>query len=73
MNADGSDQVNLTNNPAQDSLQGDFEWSPDGRYILFHSDREGSVDVYVMNADGSNPVNVSRNEANDFGGVWVQR
>jgi len=31
-------------------------WSPDGRFILFLSDRDGSWRLYRMNADGSNQV-----------------
>lgn len=34
-------------------------WSPDGRRIAFHADREGSRDIYVMDADGSNVVQLT--------------
>ena len=50
-NADGSHQVNLTQNPAND-----FQaiWSPTGEQILFVSDRnDGIYDLYLMNPDGS--------------------
>ena len=51
MNTDGSNQVNLTRNRADD-----FQaiWSPTGEQILFVSDREDGVhDLYLMNPDGS--------------------
>ena len=51
MNADGSHQVNLTQNPADD-----FQavWSPTGEQILFISNREGGTEeLYLMNPDGS--------------------
>jgi Tol biopolymer transport system component len=51
MNADGTNIVNLTNNPASDHSP---QWSPDGTKISFISDRDGDYDLYVMNADGSN-------------------
>jgi Tol biopolymer transport system component len=41
---------NLTNNPAND---GWARWSPDGQEIVFHSNRDGNFEIYVMNADGS--------------------
>jgi len=50
MNADGSDQSNLTHNPATDSFPA---WLPDGSKIAFVSDRAGDYQIYVMNADGS--------------------
>jgi len=51
MNADGSEQINLTNNPADDGLLG---WSLDGKKIVFESNRDGQFGaIYVMNADGS--------------------
>ena len=48
MNADGSGQTNLTNNPADDSKPA---WSPDGKIITFASDRDGNFEIYVMNVD----------------------
>lgn len=51
MNADGSDQVNLTNHPAKDCEPG---WSPDGTQLVFVSTRDGNAEIYTMNADGGN-------------------
>ena len=53
MNRDGSEQVNLTQHPADDL---NAVWSPTGDQILFVSDRQGTRvrDLYVMDPDGSN-------------------
>lgn len=51
MNADGSQQKNLTLNIARD---GSPVWSPTGEYIAFHSDRHGIRDIYIMDANGKN-------------------
>ena len=34
--------------------------------IVFQSERENGIDVFMMNADGSNPVNVSKNGAQGY-------
>ena len=51
VNADGSDQQQLTENGNQDFFP---SWSPDGNTIVFSSDRNGGVELYLMDADGGN-------------------
>jgi hypothetical protein len=67
MNADGSGQTILSNNPAYDF---DPAWSPDGTKIAFISGRDGNDEVYVMNADGSGQSNLSNNEWADLEPDW---
>ncbi len=67
MNADGSNPVNLTQNPANDYVPA---WSPDGTKVAFMSDRNGAQKIYVMDADGSNLVNPTQNPGYDLNPVW---
>ena len=67
MNADGSSQARLTNNPAYDGVPA---ISPDGTKILFESYREGNQEIFVMNADGSAPTNLTRHAAWDERPNW---
>ena len=48
---DGSDLQRLTNSPGYDA---EGTLSPDGRTIVFTSQRDGDLDIYTMNTDGSN-------------------
>src|SRR5207245_1783458 len=53
-----SNQTNLTKNPAYDA---DPAWSPDGKKILFVTDRDGDgFRVYSMDADGKNEKDLSK-------------
>ena len=74
MDADGDNQRRLTNNRGDEWSP---SWSPDGRRILFSSDRDGHViggrptyEIYVMNADGSNPQNLTNNPFDDRYPSW---
>jgi len=67
MNADGSEQENLTRQPANDSHP---SWSRDGRKLAFVSRRDGNSEIYVMNADGSGLRNLTRTPSHDRDPAW---
>jgi Tol biopolymer transport system component len=48
-NMDGSDLHQLTNDPGADSWPA---WSPDGQWIVFNSDRQGSLETRIVPAEG---------------------
>ena len=68
MRADGTQASQITDNRVSDSNP---VWSPDGTQILFTSERDGSVDVYVMNADGSNQVNLTNSPFWEGAATWL--
>src|SRR5215475_1910808 len=41
-------------------------FSPDGKWIAFLSDREGSDNVWIMHSDGTDPKQVSKDPGSDF-------
>lgn len=67
MNADGTGQVNVTNNPAFDYGPA---WSDDGTKIAFVSNRDGNPEIYVMNADGTETVNLPNRAGRDVDPAW---
>lgn len=68
MNTDGSQQVRLTHNLADDLYA---TWFPTGEQILFVSDRTGERDLYLMDADGTNVKRVFRKAAHREHPTWA--
>jgi hypothetical protein len=65
MNANGTDQINLTQNSATDDVP---FWSPDGLTISFVSNREASdYDLYTMNPDGTNLFKLTSDNFDEVG------
>lgn len=62
MNADGTSETALTNDPASDRYP---IYSPNGTKIAFQSTRDGNSEIYLMNFDGSNPTRLTNNSAID--------
>ena len=43
-----------------------FEWSPDGRRLVFVSDQDGNREIYLMDVDGKDePIRLTRNRVAD--------
>ncbi|MBK7969817.1 MAG: PD40 domain-containing protein [Bacteroidetes bacterium] len=45
-------------------------WSPDGKNILFYTNRDGNDEIYIMDADGKNQLNISNHASNDYLPSW---
>ena len=74
MDVNGGNPRNLTNDPSDDR---DPSWSPDGKHIVFFSNRDGHVidgrptsEIYVMDADGGNPQNLTNDRNDDRFPSW---
>lgn len=76
MNSDGSRQTRLTNAPDA-CPDGPFDcgdqqpaWSPNGRKIVFTSERDGDAEIYVMNADGTRQTRLTHSAGRDVNPKW---
>lgn len=71
MNADGSGQQRITNNP---STSNDLHpaWSPDGSWIAFDRRNEAAqrTEVWTVRPDGSREVRLSASGGNDANPAW---
>jgi Tol biopolymer transport system component len=68
VNADGTNRVRLTSDPAYD---GHPSWSPDGEEIALWSTRdENAGDIYTMQENGQAVMRLTRNAAQDAFPAW---
>jgi Tol biopolymer transport system component len=67
MNTDGSNQIRLTENPANDVFPC---FSPDGHKIAFVSERDGNQEIYMMHKDGTDQIRLTDDPARDAEPSW---
>lgn len=73
INIDGTGEKRLTSAPDRNTFP---KWSPDGKYILFESNRNhlsdssGIPHIYIMGADGSNQRDLTPTEEDTSFAAW---
>lgn len=64
----GGEARQITSNPAYDTNP---VWSPDGKTIVFASDREGSMDLFAVNAKGGTPRRLTTGSGSETPVVFI--
>ena len=59
MSIDGSNLNKITDNPARDYFP---KYSPDGKTIVFSSERDGNIQLYTMDINGENTKRLMKSE-----------
>jgi TolB protein len=67
INDDGTDLQNLTQGQGNNE---DPCWSPDGRYLVFSSNREGGYHLYLMTAGGRNQTRITFQKGEQTSPSW---
>ena len=48
----------------------DPAWSPDGRHLVFQSERDGNFEIYIVKADGTGARRLTDSPAGDYWPDW---
>jgi Tol biopolymer transport system component len=66
-NSDDAGEAALVRHPGFDSLLG---WTPDGKSVLFASDRSGTMDAWLLRVRDGRPAGGPERVRRDMGYVW---
>ncbi|MGZ5278712.1 MAG: TolB family protein, partial [Pseudobdellovibrionaceae bacterium] len=75
MASDGSDMKRVTSAKKKDGKPAQNEmpvFSPDGRFLMYTSNRTGSFQIYISTLDGSDERRITNDDANYFSPKWSQ-
>ncbi len=67
LSSDGLSETRLVDHPANDVAAG---WSPDGKWVLFVSDRTGTLDLWMIPVDDGKPSGEPRLVKSGTGRIW---
>lgn len=70
MNADGSNQVGLTEKYKINATG--ISWTPDSQQLLFNAQIDNQSDVFLLSVDDAKLINLTNNPANDYDAIWWQ-
>lgn len=51
-------------------LAAEYDWSPSGTHIVFTSQRDGNIEIYMVNITNGAIINLSRHQREDFAPQW---
>lgn len=82
MNADGSDQQNLTSSIQNENNQYNYftdsnmywifkvSWSPDGKSLVFSNATANNIDLFTISAEGKNIERITNTPESEFTPMW---
>lgn len=70
MQRDGSNQKPLVQVPGRNTINAGFALSPDGKQAVFHSNRDGNFDIYLVDITGDNLRRLTNHPSNDVTPIW---
>jgi TolB protein len=74
IDVDGKNEIQLTdtlnNSIGAKNMISEAAWSPDGNKIVFSSDVDGDLEIYIYEFDTKNIVQVTENTIDDYRASW---